>query len=112
MRLKLILIASLLAAVVGSGTAIGVILAVSASLKLVSSPGLLVLSTFALPAAAVSCASIFVYRHTARRRKLQATLTAIMALLLCLATFIAASLITVRLGRARTQTVPTPRTAN
>jgi hypothetical protein len=40
-----------------------------------SSPGLLVFSTLLLPVAAIVVASIFVYRHTARRRKLQAFLT-------------------------------------
>jgi purine-cytosine permease-like protein len=108
MRLKLIFIASLLAAVVGSGTAIGIF----ASLKPFSSPGLLVLSVFVLPVGAVSCASIFVYRHTARRRKLQATLTALLALLLCLATFIAASLISSETGAGRGPDNPAPRTAN
>ena len=112
MRLKLIMIASLLAAIVGSGTAIGVILAVSTSLKPLSAPGLLVFSTFIFPSGAVSCASIFVYRHTAGRRKLQATLTAILGLLLCFATLLAASLITAKLVRAGAQTIPAPRTAN
>jgi hypothetical protein len=111
MRLKLVLIASLLAAVVGAGASIAIILGVFASLRPLSSPGPLVISTFVLPVAAVSYASIFVYRHTARRRKLQAALTAILALLLCLSAIIAASLITSRLTRVGSQLVPAPRNA-
>jgi predicted anti-sigma-YlaC factor YlaD len=110
-RLKLVMIASLLAAAIGSSASIAIILGVFASLKPLSSPGLLVISTFVLPVAAVSYASIFVYRHTARRRRLQAALTVILALLLCLSVFIAASLITSRLTRVGPQLVPAPRNA-
>ena len=111
MRLKLVIIASLLAAVVGAGASIAIILGVFASLKPLSSPGPLVISTFVLPVAAVSYASIFVYRHTARRRKLQAALTAILALLLCLSALIAASLITSRFTRVGPQPGSAPRDA-
>ena len=109
MRLKLVIIASLLAAVVGAGASIAIILSVFASLRPLSSPGLLVISTFVLPVAAVSYASIFVYRRTARRRKLQAALTAILALLLCLSAFIAASFITSRFTPVGPQLSPAPR---
>ncbi len=40
--------------------------------------------------------TIFVYRHTARRRKLQAILTAVLALLLTISFFIIASIVTSR----------------
>ena len=96
MRLKLVLIASLFAAIIGSGASIAIILAVFSSLRPLSTPGLLVLSTFVLPGVMVLLASIFVYRHTARRRKLQAVLTAILAAVLSLALFILASIATAR----------------
>ena len=96
MRLKLVLIASLFAAIIGSGASIAIILAVFSSLRPVSTPGLLVLSTFVLPVVMVLLASIFVYRHTARRRKLQAVLTAILATVLSLTVFILASIATAR----------------
>ena len=108
MRLKLVLIASLLAAVIGSGASIAIILGVFASLKPLSSPGLLVLATFVLPTAAVVYAGVFVYRHTARRRKLQAALTVILSVLLCLSAFIAASLITSRLTCIGPQAIRAP----
>jgi uncharacterized membrane-anchored protein len=96
MRLKLVLMASLCAAIIGSGASIAIILAVFSSLRPLSTPGLLVLSTFVLPGVMVLLASIFVYRHTARRRKLQALLTAILATVLSLTVFILASIATAR----------------
>lgn len=96
MRLKLVIISSLVAAVVGAGSAIAIILSVFSSLKPIGSPGLLVLSTYLLPMLMIVLSAMFVYRHTARRRKLQATLTAILALLLTIALFVVASVFTSR----------------
>jgi integral membrane sensor domain MASE1 len=95
MRLKLVLAASVLAAIVGAGACTALVLGVF-SVKALSSPSLLVSSTLLLPIAATAFASIFVYRHTARRRKLQAVLTALIAILLTLAFFIAATILTGR----------------
>ena len=97
MRLKLVIIASLLAAIVGAGSCIALVLGVFA-VKPWSNPGLLVTSTLLLPIAAIIFASIFVYRHTARRRKLQAFLTATLSTLLTLTLFIAATILTSRRG--------------
>ena len=106
MRLKLVLISALVAAVVGAGLAIAIILSVFSSLKPITVPGLLVVSTYLLPALTTLLASIFVYRHTARRRRLQAMLTAIIALLLILALFVLASIATARREPLQPQTVP------
>ena len=95
MRLKLVVIASLLAAVVGAGSCIALVLGVF-SVQALSSPGLLVTATLLLPIAAIIFASIFVYRHTARRRRLQAFLTVVLATLLTLALFIVASIVSAR----------------
>jgi hypothetical protein len=95
MRLRLVIAASLLAAVVGAGSCIALVLGVF-SVKALSSPGLLVASTLLLPAATIIFASIFVYRHTARRRRLQAFLTAILSILLTLALFVSASILSAR----------------
>jgi hypothetical protein len=103
MRLKLVLIASLLASVFGAGASIAIILGVFASLRPILSPGLLVLATFLLPLLTSLLAAIFVYRHTARRRKLQAFLTAILSILLCLAAFIVASILNAKLDPAPTR---------
>ena len=95
MRLRLVIAASLLAAIVGAGSCIALVLGVF-SVKALSSPGLLVASTLLLPAATIIFASIFVYRHTARRRRLQAFVTALLAMLLTLALFVFASVLSSR----------------
>ncbi len=96
MRLKLVLISALIAAVAGAGSAIAIILFVFSSLKPIITPGLLVVSTYLLPLLATLLASVFVYRHTARRRRLQAVLTAIIALVLTILLFVLASIVTAR----------------
>ncbi|MEP6570149.1 MAG: hypothetical protein ABJC10_10265 [Acidobacteriota bacterium] len=101
MRLKLVLISSLVAAIAGAGGAIAIIISVFASLSPIGKPGLLVVSTYLLPILTTLLAAIFVYRHTARRRKLQAILTATIALLLTILLFVVAAIIT-----ARRQPVP------
>lgn len=101
MRLKLVFLASLIAAFAGAGSAIAIIISVFSSLKPISTPGLLVLSTLLLPALTVLLASAFVYRHTARRRRLQAALTTLIALLMTIALFVLASIYT-----SRRQTLP------
>jgi len=98
MRLRLVIAASLLAAIVGAGSCIALVLGVF-SVKALSSPGLLVASTLLLPVLAIIFASIFVYRHTARRRRLQAVLTALLATLLTLAFFVCASILSARWNR-------------
>ena len=96
MRLKLVLIASLVSAIVGSSASIAIIMGKFSSLEGLSAPDLLVASTFILPVAAVVLAASFVYRHTARRRKTQALLTGILAAFLSLAIFILAVVLTSR----------------
>ena len=105
MRLKLVVLASLLAAVVGAGSCIALVLGVF-SVKALSSPGLLVTSSLLLPLAAIIFAAIFVYRHTARRRRLQAFLTLVLATVLTLGFFVLASILTAR----RNKTEPPPPT--
>ena len=97
MRLKLVLVASSLAALVGAGSCIALVLGVF-SVKALSSPGLLVASTLLLPIATIIFAAVFVYRHTARRRKLQALLTTLIATLLTICLFIFASILSSRMS--------------
>ena len=108
MRLKLVLISSLVAAIVGAGSAIAIIISVFSSLRSITAPGPLVVSTYLLPILTTLLASIFVYRHTARRRKLQAILTATIALLLTIFFFVAASIYrtaTIRSAGTRVTTI-------
>ncbi|HBB89921.1 MAG TPA: hypothetical protein DC047_20145 [Blastocatellia bacterium] len=96
MRLKLVFVSSLIAAVVGAGSVIAIVLFTFSSLSPLLKPGAIVFSTFLLPLVATLVAAIFVYRHTARRRKLQAALTTIISLLLILAAFVLASVVSSR----------------
>ena len=92
MRLKLVLISSLIAAIVGAGSTTLIILLVF--VRPITTPGLLALSTYLLPVASILLAAIFVYRHTARRRRLQAVLTALISLLLTVGIFLLVSILT------------------
>jgi hypothetical protein len=96
MRLKLVFASALIAAILGAGSAIAVVLLAFSSLKPISTPGLLVASSYLLPILTTLLAGIFVYRHTARRRKLQAMLTVMISVLLILLLFFAATLISSR----------------
>jgi uncharacterized protein YacL len=110
MRLKLVFAASVLAAIVGAGSCIALVLGVF-SAKALSSPSLLVFSTLLLPVATIVFAAIFVYRHTARRRKLQALLTTLIATLLTLALFVLASILSSRIAPTE-PTQPGPHVAS
>jgi fructose-specific phosphotransferase system IIC component len=96
MRLKLVVITAALAAFVGAGSSIAIVFAMFSSLNSLRTPSLLIASTFLLPIAAIVFASIFVYRHTAKRRKVQAVLTATLATLLTLTIFILALVLNAR----------------
>lgn len=85
LRWKLLIAASLLAAVASAGTFYAAWHFLFTPWRGVEAP----LWTFALsllaPLAAIVFAAVFVYRHTARRRPLQAAVTALLASLLALA---------------------------
>ncbi len=109
MRLKLLIIASLLAAIVGSGASIAIVLGILGSPRSLTAPTLLALSTLILPIAAIVWASIFVYRHTARRRKTQAILTALLSLILTFASFALAALLTAKPSHIQPEPISKPR---
>ena len=92
MRLKLVIIASLIAAVLGAGLEVVLVLLIFSDLSAFSTPRGITLAIYLLPFITTLLAAMFVYRHTARRRKLQAALTTIISLLLSLALLFAASL--------------------
>ena len=103
LRWKLLIVAPVLAAVVGAG-------ACAAAARLLSNHGGGALPVWAAvaalvaPLACVVYASVFVYRHTARRRTLQAAATALLASLLTLAALLVGSLLS---GRRAPELVPT-----
>ena len=85
MRWKLLLIASLIASVVGSGATLAIILFLNGSSNRLGLQNIVALSTLIIPIAMIIVASIFVYRHTARRRKTQAMATALLSTILTIA---------------------------
>lgn len=93
MRLKLVIIASLVAALLGAGVAIVLVLLIFSTPSSLPTAGSVVFAIYLLPVVTTLLAGMFVYRHTARRRRLQAALTAIISLLLSLALFFVASLV-------------------
>ena len=111
MRPKLVFGVSLLSALLGGGSCIAIVFGVFSSFNPVGQPGLVVIGTLLLPIAAIILGSVFVYRHTARRRKLQAFITAVLATILTLALLLAASILSRRRIHERPpQTVPSSTT--
>ncbi len=83
MRWKLLVVASLVAAVVGAAGAYGVAAAIwRFSQQHPPSTLTLLISAEIVPLVASLIVGIFVYRHTARRRKLQVFLVVLFSLLL------------------------------
>ena len=107
MRWKLLLIASLLATLVGAGATLGIVIGVLGEPGQFTAPDLAVFGTLIVPVAAITFASIFVYRHTARRRKLQAMATALLAAILTLTLLIVGSVLFSK--PAPTEAPPAPR---
>lgn len=105
MRWKLMVIASLLATLVGAGANLTIAYLVFGPTWRATMPAIAAAAGLVLPLAATIFASIFVYRHTARRRTLQAWATALLSLLLTLAVIAAGAFILT--GRLPV-TIPTP----
>jgi hypothetical protein len=93
-RWKLLVIASLAAVAAGVGGSAGLLYLLTGRAIPRAGAGWLALVPLLLPLAAITYASIFVYRHTARRRKLQATATALASLSLSLAIYFAFAVFT------------------
>lgn len=99
MRWKLVLIASFVASVVGAGATLGMSLLAGSSRPL-ASQNVIALSTLIIPIAMIIAASIFVYRHTARRRKTQAMATVLLSTILTLAIILSCIFVSSRSLRA------------
>jgi hypothetical protein len=91
MRWKLLIIASLAAAMIGCGLWIALVIGVFGSARALARNDWLLLSSAIIPLAPAAYSGVFVYRHTARRRKTQAAFTVILALLFTLGTYLVAS---------------------
>ena len=97
MRWKLLILASLAAAVIGVGLPLAVILGVYGSLKELAAHNLIFWLTMTIPLIMNAFVGFFVYRHTPRRRKLQTTLAVLLTFFLTVAAFALGSILTPRL---------------
>lgn len=84
MRWKLLIAASLLSTLVGAGAALAITY-FALGPAATATPAWLFVVTVLVPLGAIAYAAVFVYRHTARRRTLQAAATALLAITLTLA---------------------------
>ena len=89
MRWKLLSLTSLVAALISAGTLLAFLYWMSGFTQplrehSLSVPGTLMIGLAAIPLVIFSAAAIFVYRHTARRRKLQALTTVLLSIILTL----------------------------
>ncbi len=91
MRWKLVVIASLAAAITGCGLWSALALGIFGTARALARNDWLLLASAIIPLGIAVYSGVFVYRHTARRRKTQATLTVILALLLTLGTYLVLS---------------------
>jgi dihydrodipicolinate synthase/N-acetylneuraminate lyase len=106
LRWKLLIAASLLAAAAGAGVCYAAARFLLPTLGAGARGWAAVLSLLA-PLAATTFAAVFVYRHTARRRALQAAATALLASLLTLTALTLGSILS---GRSEPELSPAPPT--
>ncbi len=92
MRWKLLVLVSFVAALVACGVwSLLIMIIFGHSVRPVQPHNWLLLASAAVPLALAGVAGFFVYRHTARRRRTQALLTALLTLFLAIAACLAAT---------------------
>jgi hypothetical protein len=96
LRWKLLIAASLLAATAGAGACYAASRFLFAPAVSPLLPAWTAAATLLIPLGAITYASVFVYRHTSRRRALQAAATALLASLLTLTALSLGSLLHLR----------------
>ena len=95
MRWKLILLTSLAAAIISLGLWSAFAIGIFGSARAMARSDVVLLCSLIIPLAVVAYGSIFVYRHTASQRKLQAAITILLALVLTAASYLVASTLSV-----------------
>ena len=105
MRWKLVIAASLLAAAAGAGALYAAWSFLLAPWGGREAPLWAAALSLLAPLGAITYAAVFVYRHTARRRQIQAAATALLASLLTLTALTFASVLS---GRAAPDIFPVP----
>ena len=101
MRWKVLILESLAAAFAGLGLVLFVILGLYGSLRVVATHELSLVLVSAIPLIAMFFAGFFVYRRTARRRKLQTALAVLLTFFMTMAAFALGSVLTPRLQLPR-----------
>jgi hypothetical protein len=91
MRWKLLALAAITAALVGIGLWSVVAIACFGTASNLARHDWILLASALIPLGMTTYASIFVYRHTSRRRKTQAAITAVLTLFLTSVTYLLAS---------------------
>ena len=91
MRWKLVVIASLAAAIIGCGLWSALAIGIFGTARALARNDWLLLASAIIPLGIAVYSGVFVYRHTARRRKTQAAFTVILALMLTLGTYLVVS---------------------
>ena len=106
MRWKLLVIVSVAAAFIACGLWSALVIGVFGTARALARNDWLLFASTVIPLAISAYSAVFVYRHTARRRKTQATIAVMLALLLTLGTYeVAAGLFVDRLYIPRTYEV-------
>ncbi|MEA2206829.1 MAG: hypothetical protein QOE77_3605 [Blastocatellia bacterium] len=101
MRWKVLILTSLAAAIAGVGLALTFTLVFFDSLHELLSHAPATMGTLAILFLAMAFGGFFVYRHTARRRKLQTALAVVLTFLLTTAAFALGSMLTPKLKITR-----------
>ncbi|HYX28348.1 MAG TPA: hypothetical protein VE863_07265 [Pyrinomonadaceae bacterium] len=93
MRWKLIILASLIGAIIGFGLWCAITIAFFGSAINLARHDWILLASVLLPLGFAIFGGVFVYRHTARRRKVQAVTTAILSLILTIVGYCVADVV-------------------
>ncbi|SRR5260370_23480823 len=91
MRWKLLVLVSLVAALLALGLWSALAIAGFGSARVLARSDWLLVSSFLIPLGVATYAGVFVYRHTARRRKTQAVFSVLLTLFLSVGTYLVAS---------------------
>ena len=91
MRWKLLVLVSLVAALLALGVWSAVIITVFGSARVLAQNHWLLLCSLVIPLGVTAYAGMFVYRHTARRRRTQAVFSILLTLFLSAGTYLVAS---------------------
>jgi hypothetical protein len=95
MRWKLLITTSIAAALVGFSVWCVLAIGIFGSARALARNDGLLLASIVIPLAVAGAGGFFAYRHTARRRKLQALITTLLAIFLTIAVYLAASIFAV-----------------